>query len=204
MNTYATFAQGTLAHPLRSQRLSQATHAPHQVLDALVKAQAPFESLEGFGRFVTAQYLFQAELKALYDDPRLAVHFTDLPNRCRVEHARADLAELGVELPASVPGAPAGLSLGEALGWIFVSEGSKLGAAFLLKRAEALGLSPTWGARHLAEPEGGRAAGWKVFVKALDAVALDEREERLAEAGALAAFERFTVLLQTAFARAQA
>lgn len=203
MNANATFPQQALAHPLRSQRLSQATHAPHEVLDRLVKAQAPFDSLEGFGRFVTAQYLFQAELQGLYEEPRLAMHFPDLP-RCRVEHARADLAELGVELPASVPGAPAGLSLGESLGWIFVSEGSKLGAAFLLKRAEALGLSPTWGARHLAEPEGGRAAGWKAFVKALDAVALDEHEEQLAEAGALAAFERFTVLLQTAFARAQA
>lgn len=204
MNSNATFAQQTLAHPLRSQRLSQATHAPHEVLDRLVKAQAPFDSIEGFSLFVTAQYLFQAELETLYNNPRLVIHFPDLPSRCRLEQARADLSYLQVELPAAVPGAPAGLSLGESLGWIFVSEGSKLGAAFLLKRAEALGLSPTQGARHLAEPEGGRAAGWKAFVKALDAVALDEREEQLAEAGALAAFERFTVLLQTAFARAQA
>lgn len=204
MNAHATLPRETITHPLRSQRLSHATHAPHAVLDALVKAQAPFDSLGGFGRFVTAQYLFQAELETLYNNPRLVVHFSDLPSRCRLEQARADLSYLQVELPTAVPGAPVGLSLGESLGWIFVSEGSKLGAAFLLKRAEALGLSPTQGACHLAEPEGGRAAGWKAFVKALDAVALDEGEERLAEAGALAAFERFTVLLQTAFARAQA
>lgn len=204
MNATATLSPQAATQPSRSQRLSQATHAPHEVLDRLVQAQAPFDSLEGFGRFVTAQYLFQAELQGLYEDPRLAGYLPGLPSRCRVEPARADLAELGVEMPASVPGAPAALSLGESLGWIFVSEGSKLGAAFLLKRAEALGLSPTWGARHLAEPEGGRAAGWKAFVKALDAVALDDRQEQLAEAGALAAFQRFTVLLQTAFARAQA
>ncbi|MDV3444074.1 hypothetical protein R0G64_32820, partial [Pseudomonas otitidis] len=35
--------------------------------------------------------------------------------------------------------------------------GSKLGAAFLYKRAEGLGLSDTFGARHLGEPAGGRA-----------------------------------------------
>ena len=53
---------------LRSQRLNQITHAPHTRLDALVKAHAPFESQANFARFVVAQYLFQSELVALYND----------------------------------------------------------------------------------------------------------------------------------------
>jgi heme oxygenase len=189
---------------LRSQRLNHVTHAPHAVLDQLVKAKAPFDSLEGFGRFVTAQYLFQAELEGLYQDLHLRTCFADLPERCRAAEALADLIDLGITPPLPVPGAPAALTFGESLGWIFVSEGSKLGAAFLIKRAEALGLSATWGARHLAEPEGGRAAGWKAFTRALDTLELSPDNEAHAQAGALAAFERFTVLLHTAFARAQA
>ena len=53
---------------LRSQRLNQITSEPHTRLDALVKAHAPFETQPNFARFVVAQYLFQSELVALYND----------------------------------------------------------------------------------------------------------------------------------------
>lgn len=102
------------------------------------------------------------------------------------------------------PGAVQASSQAEALGWLFVSEGSKLGAAFLIKRAVALNLSETFGARHLGEPEGGRAAGWKSFVKTLDALELNSGEEAQLDRGAIAAFERFNVLLQHAYASAPA
>ncbi|MBA1188530.1 biliverdin-producing heme oxygenase [Pseudomonas entomophila] len=185
---------------LRSQRLNHVTHAPHTVLDALVKAHAPFDSRARFARFVAAQYLFQSELQPLYDDPRLIALFPDLPRRCRAEQARLDLGDLGLPVPAAVEGAPTALDLGNALGWIFVSEGSKLGAAFLIQRVEALGLSAHFGARHLGEPDGGRAEGWKRFVRTLDALTLNVDQEVAAEHGAVAAFERFTVLLQHAYA----
>ncbi|MEN1726647.1 biliverdin-producing heme oxygenase PigA, partial [Pseudomonas aeruginosa] len=91
-------------------------------------------------------------------------------------------------------------SLAEALGWLFVSEGSKLGAAFLFKKAAALELDENFGARHLAEPEGGRAQGWKSFVAILDGIELNEEEERLAAKGASDAFNRFGDLLERTFA----
>ena len=72
--------------------------------------------------------------------------------------------------------------------------------AFLIKRAEALQLSDSFGARHLGEPEGGRAQGWKTFVAALDAVVLDAEQERHAEAAAIAAFNRFADHLERTFA----
>lgn len=186
--------------PLRSQRLNQLTHAPHSELDALVKSHAPFETRESFARFVVAQYLFQAELQPLYCDPRLTAIIPDLAGRCRAEQARLDLADLGTEVPAAVPGALHDPSLGEALGWIFVSEGSKLGAAFLIKRAVGLGLSDSFGARHLGEPAGGRAEGWKQFTRILDSLELNPEEHAAAERGAVAAFERFTELLKHAYA----
>ena len=185
---------------LRSQRLNQITNEPHTKLDALVKAHAPFETQANFARFVVAQYLFQSELVPLYNDAELTAIVPDLPARCRAEAAKADLADLDTEVPAPVAGAVKKPSKAEALGWLFVSEGSKLGAAFLIKRAVGLGLSETFGARHLAEPAGGRAEGWKSFVKTLDGLQLSAEEEAELDKGAVAAFERFTVLLEHAYA----
>jgi heme oxygenase len=185
---------------LRSQRLNQITHEPHSKLDALVKAHAPFENRANFARFVVAQYLFQSELVDLYNDAELGAIVADLPARCRAEAAKADLADLHTEIPAPVAGALKNPSKARALGWIFVSEGSKLGAAFLIKRAVALELSETFGARHLAEPQGGRAEGWKRFVKTLDALPFSAEEEAEIEQGAIDAFNRFTVLLEQAYA----
>lgn len=187
---------------LRSQRLNQLTHAPHSELDALVKSHAPFETRESFARFVVAQYLFQSELQALYSDPQLIAIVPDLAERCRAEQAGLDLADLDTAVPAPFPGAVNNPSLGAAMGWIFVSEGSKLGAAFLIKRAVGLGLSDSFGARHLGEPAGGRAEGWKQFTRILDGLELSAAEEAAAEQGAVAAFERFTELLKHAYATA--
>ena len=195
----------TLEHTrpaLRSQRLNQITHAPHEQLDKAVKAHAPFDTLSSYARFVVAQYLFQAELQSVYNDPALQAIIADLPARCRAEQARADLADLGVQTPSPVAGALQQPTLAQALGWLFVSEGSKLGAAFLIKRAVALNLSDSFGARHLGEPAGGRAAGWKTFIKTLDEQPLTVEQEAELDQGAVAAFERFNVLLQHAYAEA--
>ena len=187
---------------LRSQRLNQITNEPHQKLDALVKAHKPFDTRENFARFVVAQYLFQSELQALYTDAALKEIVPDLPERCRAEQAKADLADLNTQVPAPVAGAVNAPSKAEALGWIFVSEGSKLGAAFLIKRAVALELSETFGARHLGEPAGGRAEGWKSFTRTLDGLEFSAEEEAAVEKGAVDAFVRFTVLLEQAYASA--
>lgn len=197
-----TAQDSTQPHHLRSQRLNQITHEPHTKLDTLVKAHAPFETQGNFARFVVAQYLFQSELVDLYNDAELNKIVPDLAARCRAEAAKADLADLDTEVPAPVDGAVSNPSQAEALGWIFVSEGSKLGAAFLIKRAVGLGLSETFGARHLGEPAGGRAEGWKSFVKTLDGLTFSAEEEAAAEKGALDAFNRFTVLLEQAYASA--
>lgn len=190
-----------LFHPLRSQRLNAITHEPHSRLDAQVKSHEPFASVERFAHFVAAQYLFQRDLQNLYRDSRLVALIPDLPQRCRVQQTVLDLADLRRPLPEGDDSIRTRqMDLGEALAWLFVSEGSKLGAAFLLKRMPALGLSESFGARHLGEPEGGRAQGWKAFTAVLDSVELDAEQERLAEAAAIAAFERFSQHLERCFA----
>ncbi|TBV06089.1 biliverdin-producing heme oxygenase [Stutzerimonas kirkiae] len=196
-----TAQQSALSHPLRSQRLNALTHEPHSRLDKQVKSHDPFASTGRFARFVAAQYLFQYDLEKLYADTDLARWIPGLEKRCRVEQTLLDLADLEHAVPEGDESIrEREMDISEALGWLFVSEGSKLGAAFLLKRMPALGLSDSFGARHLGEPEGGRAQGWKSFVTALDSIELSAEQERLAEAAASAAFERFTVHLERSFA----
>lgn len=69
----------------------------------------------------------------------------------------------------------------------------------MIKRAVGLGLSDTFGARHLGEPAGGRAQGWKRFVKTLDSLEFSVQEEAEIEQAAVDAFNRFTVLLEQAY-----
>jgi heme oxygenase len=81
-----------------------------------------------------------------------------------------------------------------------VAEGSNLGAAFLLKEAIKLGLSETFGARHLAAAPEGRGLHWKTFTAALDGVSLSAPEEGRVIAGAHAAFARVQESVDKVFA----
>jgi len=185
---------------LRSLRLRLASAVLHDELEHTVGAYAPFDSRDSYGRFLQMQYLFQSELKGLYTDPHLNTLFPDLASRCRADAALADLQDLGLPVPESVPGALEKPGVATALTWIRVSEGSKLGAAILIKRAEAMGLSETFGARHLAEPEGGRMRGWKAFNVIFDALPFTPAEEADADRAAVDAFSRLHILLRHTYA----
>ena len=186
---------------LLSQRLNTATNAPHQQLDDKVKSYQAFANLENFAHFAAAQYLYQQDIDQLYQDAALAELIPNLAQRNRLEAARLDLHDLQRVQPINDNlTRDKQWSLPEALAWLFVSEGSKLGAAFLYKRVVPMGLSASFGARHLAEPEGGRAQNWKSFVSALDAIELSEEQVQQAEQAAVAAFQRFEALLEQTFA----
>ena len=185
----------------RSKRLTLATRETHDTLGVKVMGRDPFGSLVNYTHFAMAQYLFLTELAALHTDERLTRHIPNLPERCRADMIKADLIDLGVELPAPVPGAVKNPSKAQALGWLFVSEGSKLGAAFLIKRAVGLGLSETHGARHMGEPAEGRGRNWKSFIEMLDAVELTPEEDTELEQAANDAFSRFTFLLEQTYVK---
>jgi heme oxygenase len=187
---------------LRSQRIRELTHDLHKRLEDTVSEWAPTETHAGFTRFVQMQYLFQSEIQALYHDAQLIKLFPDLPERCRVKAAEADLADLGSAIPEAVPGALQSPTQAQAMAWIRVSEGSKLGAAILFRHAVSLGYSQTRGARHLAEPEGGRARGWKAFNAIFDNLQLSVEEEAQVDQASRDAFARLELLLRTVGTRA--
>nr|WP_277923893.1 biliverdin-producing heme oxygenase [Sphingomonas hankookensis] len=87
-----------------------------------------------------------------------------------------------------------------ALGWLYVAEGSSLGAAFLLKAAQRIGLHTDHGARHLAGHPDGRAAHWRRFTARIDAIDMSDAEEERMFAAAREAFARFRDLTEAAFA----
>lgn len=163
----------------------------------LMERGRPFASRENYVRFVTAQYLFQRDVECLFSDAAVKKAIPDLASRGRAAASQADLTDLGAEIPNEHP--VTGIGMPAALGWLYVSEGSTLGAAFLLKEAKELGLSEDFGARNLAAYPEGRAIAWRRFVTHLDSLELDEQERVQVLEGAAAAFERFGKLLRRFF-----
>jgi heme oxygenase (biliverdin-IX-beta and delta-forming) len=185
----------------RSKTLKARTHAMHERLDARIMAGQPFASRENYGRFLKVQHAFHRDIDALYSNPDLDALLPDLDGRRRLALIERDLADLQVAAPATAvpPVFTADADIPMALGWLYVAEGSNLGAAFLLKEAAKLDLSESFGARHLAAASEGRGLHWRTFTAALDSIALtDEQEDRL-EAGAAAAFGRVHALTDAFF-----
>jgi heme oxygenase len=186
------------------QNLRAVTRETHERLDQSIMAAAAFETLAGYGRFATVQYLFHRDIDALYDAPALAALLPDLAGRRRLGLIAADLRDLGLALPED--DAPPAFTthtpvdIPAALGWLYVAEGSNLGAAVLRKEAAKLGLSDTHGARHLAPAPEGPAAKWRSFTDALEAVELTDAERRRATMGAQSAFTRVQSLVDERFA----
>ena len=198
-----------LSHPSeaegisRAKRLKARTHATHERLDSSIMAGEPFASRERYGLFLQVQHGFHREIDALYANPVLDRLLPDLPGRRRLGLIGQDLADLGIDPPVAA-GEPAfadggNVDVPTALGWLYVAEGSNLGAAFLLKAAAGLGLSEGFGARHLAAAPEGRGLHWKTFTAALDALELSEAEEARVTAGAEAAFARVQGLVDSHF-----
>ncbi|MBM2886155.1 biliverdin-producing heme oxygenase [Chromobacterium phragmitis] len=173
----------------RTQALKARTHATHEQLDQRIMANQPFANRENYSRFLEAQYRFLRDADALYDNPELAALFPDLAERRRYHSIAADLADLGRPLP-QLQDAPISetLDVATAMGWLYVVEGSKLGAVILYKLAGKLGLDERCGARHLAGHPDGRARHWRAFTAVLDGLRLDEAAEARVSAGAAAAF----------------
>jgi heme oxygenase len=189
--------------PSLAKRLKAGTEATHERLDKSIMAGRPFADRERYGRFLDVQYRFHRDIDGLYQRPELAERLPDLDGRRRLAQIAADRADLGLpplaDLPPPAFTAESEPDLATALGWLYVAEGSNLGAAFLFKAAAKLGLDETQGARHLAGHPDGRAAHWRQFTAALDAAKLDADGEARAIAGAEAAFSQVQAYVDAAF-----
>lgn len=192
----------TNTHATLSARLKAETHDEHERMHRLMAQCQPFADRERYAHFVAAQYLFQRDVEHLFTTPGMRSAVTDLEVRGREAAALADLADLGAAVPQEQRASAAlAVAMPGALGWLYVSEGSTLGAAFLFKQAkEDLGLSAEFGARNLAAYPEGRMVVWRRFVASLDSNQFSAADHDLIVAGAFAAYQRFGELLQRQFA----
>lgn len=182
-----------IENPSRALRLKMLTRETHEILDNSIMAAASFQSVDGYAAFAAIQYLFHREIDALYSDNALLAALPGLAERRSSPLIAADLADLGKALP-DADGKPQfsedeEADIPTALGWLYVAEGSNMGAALLRKEAAKLGLSDSFGARHLAPAPEGPAAHWRQFTASLDAVNLSPEEDERVVAGAKAAFQ---------------
>lgn len=189
----------SIAEPSRALRLRHATAAAHAALDQALMDRASFRSRAGYAAFLRMQHRFHRDIDALYLAPTLQGWLPGLAQRRRLAVIAQDLADLGLtpelaEPPRFAPG-ETGSDAG-ALGWLYVAEGSRLGGAVLRKLVAEIGLSDTFGARHLAPAQSGPAAHWRRFVAQLDAAPLDAAGEAAAIAGARDAFAHVAALAQ--------
>ena len=170
------------------ESLRAATHLRHNELDRAIMAAGPFDNLTNYSKFLRAQDAFHRDILPLYATAGLSEVIGALAPQGRLQAIAEDAKSLSVDLLNGRSTPPPDLPLAEVLGWIYVAEGSNLGAAFLFKAATALGLTASHGASHLTEPKEGRAARWRVFSAALNQISLSQVQDRQVIAGANAAF----------------
>ena len=179
-----------------SKRLKAHTASTHERLDRLIMAARPFDSHAAYAGLLKLQFAFHNDVAAIYEDRALARLIPGLAGLGRFESVRQDLQDLQVAFPdcQALETGNGQAGRGDALGWLYVAEGSNLGAAILFKHAQRLGLSDTYGARHLAPAAEGRADRWRRFTFHLDKALLSNAETESALTAAAAAFARVVEL----------
>ncbi|WP_437883782.1 biliverdin-producing heme oxygenase [Pseudomonas sp. LRF_L74] len=182
-----------------SKRLKSGTTNDHDSVDSLVMGSQPFQDLNRYGRFLLLQHRFHGAINALYQDPALNALLPGLSELPRFDAVCADLRDLGLDVPAT-PAAVHPASSYAALGWLYCSEGSNIGAAFLFKETQQIGLGADNGARHLAAHPDGRKLHWRQFVALLDGLELSGEQQAQAIQGARDAFDFYKAALKDVFA----
>ena len=177
-----------------STYLKTQTTSTHESLDKRIMELAPFSSRERFACFLRMQLRLHYATAPLYQNAELQALLPGLAERNRLEAILLDCGDFAISAEQQEMDRLAGASVGpvsnaQALGWLYTHEGSTLGAAFLLKHAQAqLGLSASYGARHLAGHSDGRGLHWRQFKQGLDELQLSSTQRAEAVEGARSAF----------------
>lgn len=170
------------------QRLREATRAEHQRLEDGLDILGRLARPDGRRDVVARFHDFHAALEAA-----AAPWLADLPDldfeaRRRTPLLRRDLAALGVDLdPARPRDVPAPASIAEALGLLYVLEGSALGGRVIRRAVEAAGGDLT-GLSHV-DPYGERIGErWRSFLSVLERRTATSAQAQAAVDGAVSGF----------------
>lgn len=166
--------------------LRDATSDAHRELDAQLSA-FDLTGLSGYRRFLCASAGALLPLESALAEAGVDHIFPDWPQRSRRAAIATDLGRLGTIAAATVSVPP--LTRSGVLGTMYVLEGSRLGAKFLLKTvADASDPRIVAATLYLRHGTGKRL--WQSFLSKLESEICDEAEVIAAARVAFAAFEQ--------------
>lgn len=178
-------------HSLTSlhETLRTSTRALHERAEQAF-ARFDLTRRDGYGEFLQAQGAALIPLERALDAAGAARLLPDWPARKRSPALEADLAALALRAAAPQP-PPRFANDDEALGALYVLEGSKLGARYLLARVSAndFARSATAFLAHGEAPE--QKGAWPAFLQTLAAIPFDPSRAAAVLTGATAAFHLF-------------
>lgn len=145
--------------------LRERTAEAHAAVDAAVGG---FHDLPSYGRYLRSIAAFRRPIEDRLSSVAWPEVLLDWRPARVGEAIAADLADLGITPDVSRL-QPVRLDGDSLFGALYVLEGSALGARLLLKRAESIGLTEAFGARHLALL-GSNIDGWRGFLTRLEQV----------------------------------
>lgn len=187
-----TFINSTLHCKIKKQTASE-----HERLRNLMVSLDLFNNIGRYKNFTLAQYYFHVYVTEIFNAHHIAHLISGIKCTERFNAIKKDMEDLGIVAENDVLEDIKTLNIYEALGWLYVSEGSTLGAAILLKSAKAsYYLSEHFGARNLAEYSEGRLKYWENFINQLNQLNLSLDEQHLVVDGAFSAFNKFGTMLE--------
>lgn len=145
--------------------MRERTAEAHSHVDQAIGA---LDTMESYRSYLASLYCFRKCIEDRLTESTLPSGLGAWRPRLISDAIAQDLDDLGVPRPG-VPGFPFPLEGDALFGTLYVLEGSSLGARVLFKRAQALGLSADFGARHLAL-QSDDVEGWRGFLSVLEAV----------------------------------
>lgn len=174
-----------------STKIKEATKAAHQQLEGVVvRKLKAIGSTEDYADFLKYFYAyFNAVEKAI--TPYITTQvLPDCADRRNSSHIKADIEALGATTDR-VPHAeaPAIADVQEALGALYVLEGSIMGGSIIVKMLEKLGV--TQGVSFFSGYGEQTGQKWGVFTAVLNAHANSDEEQRRAVESAIATFAQF-------------
>lgn len=164
------------------ERLRGATQCEHIALDAMIGDQNDFASLSGYAGWLQGMHTFHKAIEAALGTQILETYASLTSVTIRTRLLARDLRDLDIPIVDTHQAQLAVDHPADVLGILYVAEGASLGARTLLLKARALGLSETYGARHLTHAANDMQT-WRAFVTHLNSfTAMTGDEERITAA----------------------
>ncbi len=174
--------------PGRRWRLKSATEPHHRRLDALSDEFAMFASVSSYRDYLAATLASRSHLEAMLSASQIDALVPNWNRICIVPQLREDLSDVGDNDPTGGEATGMVIDRGALIGILYVLEGSGLGASILFKRAIKLGMSATFGARHLAQ-QVANLSSWRETLCLIETTPIDNEDS--CERAAIAAFGVF-------------